>query len=542
MIDKAEFGKALDKLFRPFNRSDAPGLVVGVAKDGEVLYRRGFGLANVEHGVANTPKTRMRIGSTTKHFTCLAALLLAEDGKLDIDTSIRTYIPELQPQAGEPSLRQLMSHAGGYRCYIDTGFIADGPAVHPAPAALAAQVRQTEANFPPGERMIYNNGGYNLLSIAIERVTGAPFETFLKERIFDALGMIDTLSVPSDMEIHQGLAGLYTPGKDGAWRRGIFITEGLRGEGAMISTVDDMLRWLAHLRGPRTLGSASTWEQMMSPPRLANGFQAQYALGLILDTYRGVPVIHHGGSVTGGTCQMITAPDHGLDIIILTNGAPANADDLANQIIDTTLGDEVLAPKATPPATEDHKGLLGRYHCARSGLLVGLADMEGKLGFSFFTSPPQLLDDSDEGPVSPFAKTVVGHFVIHTKGLAPGAAPDVLDISDSGNPDQFQRLPETAPDIEDMAADLHGAFYARDIDGSAHFEREGDDLELHIHGPYGESVWTLAALAPDLLSCSFKGYRIPWVGVLNLSRADGVVSGFSFTSRRTRNLRFERQG
>jgi D-aminopeptidase len=541
VIDKAEFSKALDKIFRPFNRSDSPGLVVGVAKGGELLYRRGFGLANVEHGVANTPKTRMRIGSTTKHFTCLASLLLAEDGKFDVDASIRTYIPELQPQAGEPTLRQLMSHAGGYRCYIDTGFIADGPAVHPAPAALAAQVRQTEANFPPGERMLYNNGGYNLLSLAIERVTGAPFESFLKERIFDPLGMIDTLSVPSDMEIHQGLAGLYTPGKDGAWRRGIFITEGLRGEGAMISTVDDMLRWLAHLRGPRTLGSASTWEQMMSPPRLANGFQAQYALGLILDAYRGVPVIHHGGSVTGGTCQMITVPDHALDIIILTNGAPANADDLANQIIDTALGDEILAPKVAPPETEPYAGLLGRYHCARSGMVLGLADMEGKLGFSFFTSPPAPIDECDEGLVSPFAKTVVGHFVIHTKGLDTQAVPETLEISDSGNPDTFTRLPDAAPDIETMAADLHGSFYARDIDGRARFERDGEALELHIHGPYGESVWAVEALGTDLLSCSFKGYRIPWVGVLNLIRTDGAVSGFTFTSRRTRNLRFERQ-
>jgi D-aminopeptidase len=531
----ATWTEGLDELFKPFNRSDAPGLVVGVAKDGKTIYRRAFGLANVEHGVANTPKTRMRIGSTTKHFTALAALLLAEDGKLDLDASIRKYIPELNPGAGEPTLRQLLSHSGGLRCYIDTGFLADGHVVHPAQDALDSQVRQTEANFAPGERMIYCNGGYNLVSLAIERVTGQPFETVMSERIFQPMGMPDTQSIPSDMEVHPGLAGLYVP-RDGSWRRGIFVTEGLRGEGAMVSSVDDMLRWLAHLRAAKkVVGSAESWKQLMTPPTLNSGFKAAYALGIILDQYRGVPVIHHGGSVTGGQCQMITAADQALDIIIITNGVPANPDDLGNRIMDLILGDEVLAPKAEPVSSEQHKALIGRYRCERSGVVMGLADTDGKLGLSILTGIPAPLSQTDDGLLLPFVKTVVGHFVIKET-----ATPGVLEISDSGNPDLFKRLPDEPPTVDEIAPLLGGSFYAPDLEATAGFKREGEALELRIQGPYGRSIWALEPMGDETLSMTFKG-KTPWRAVVNIRRAGDGISGFSITSLRTRSLRFERQ-
>src|ERR1700679_3389539 len=116
----------LDALFGPGNRADEPGLVVGVVKDGATIYRRGFGMASLETSVANTPKTRMRIGSTSKHFTGLLALLLAEEDKLDLDAPIRPYLPELTGPGGDPSLRLLLQHRGGSRCFLDVSGIAHG--------------------------------------------------------------------------------------------------------------------------------------------------------------------------------------------------------------------------------------------------------------------------------------------------------------------------------------------------------------------------------------------------------------------------------
>src|SRR5476651_2357655 len=149
---------AFDDVFSEFNRSDAPGLVVGISQYGKGLYRRGFGLACLELGVANTPSTRMRIASASKHFTCIAALLLAEEGKLDIDASIRSYVPELPILAGEPTLRQLMTHTGGYRCYLDLHMLGNGGAAMEKGRALNYQLQQHDVNFAPGERMMYCNG------------------------------------------------------------------------------------------------------------------------------------------------------------------------------------------------------------------------------------------------------------------------------------------------------------------------------------------------------------------------------------------------
>ena len=182
----------LDALFAEYNKGDQPGLVVGVRYKGEVIYRRGLGLASIEHAAANTPATRMRIGSTSKHFTCLAGLLLAEEGKLDLDAPLTDVIPELPALHGVPTLRQCMSHTTGYRCYLDLAMLSSGLAVQPVGEALPAQVRQSDVNFDPADGQLYNNGGYHLLSIAIERASGMTFEAFMKARIYEPLGMVDT--------------------------------------------------------------------------------------------------------------------------------------------------------------------------------------------------------------------------------------------------------------------------------------------------------------------------------------------------------------
>lgn len=570
---------ALDALFQPFNRSDAPGLVVGVAQHGRPLYRRGFGLASIELGVANTPWTRMRIGSTSKHFTCLAALLLAEEGKLDIDTGVRRYFPGLQTPLGEPTLRQFMTHTSGYRCYMDIASLADGMAIQPPGQALSAQLRQGSANFAPGEKMIYCNGGYHLLSLAIEQAAGMPFEQFLKERIFAPLGMNDTASVPNDFEIHPGMATLHVPappGQGSGWRRGIFPTEEIRGEGAMISTLADMLAWLAHLRSPgKVVGSEAAWRQMLTPATLNNGMVNPYGLGLMLHGYRGVDVVHHAGGVVGGTCQMITVPSQALDIVIITNGAPANPIELGYRIIDAMLGDEVLGAASEKPAAERYRPLLGaRYHAGGSGLVFGFAEAaEGRLGLSFLDSAPVALTEQDGllrlgfedmavGPLElPLAELAgvpagassgAGAAGTSTRAAAeadadaqaePAAAaeaPPALTLSEAGHAERYERLPATPPSLAEAGQALLGRYRAADLDADAVMRFEGEQLLLEVFGPYGRDVMTLEAFSDRVFGLRFGGEHPPMRGVLSAAQPDGPVTAFRINTPRTRNLRFER--
>ena len=532
---------ALDAIFAAVNRSDAPGLVVGVARHGKPVYRRGFGLASIELGVANTAWTRMRIGSTSKHFTCLAALLLAEDGKLDIDAGIRRYVPELPLVGGEPTLRQLMNHTGGHRCYLDVGFLSDGMAIKPKGVALQTQVRQGDVNFAPGEKTLYNNGGYHLLSLVIERVGGLPFERFLEERIFEPLGMVDTKSVPSDFEIHRNMATLHVAQPDGRWRRGIFPTEEVRGEGAMISTVDDMLRWLAHLRGPHTVGSADSWAQMKTPVLLNNGSVVPYALGLMVHDYRGVRVVHHAGGVIGGACQMITVPDHALDIIIMTNGAAVSGVELANKVIDAMLGDEVLAAPEERISSERFKSVLGkRYHDAASGFLAGFGDAAGKLGICLMNNLPFALRDEGDTLRLGFEDIAMGPYTLRTSAIADRAeAPTSFELTESGHAMTLELLPDAAP--ADALAGLAGRYRAADLDADAIVVQEEDVLKLRVFGQFAVNEMTLEPLAADVAGLANTAH--PHLrAALSIDRQGGGVTGFRVDSGRTRGMRFERIG
>lgn len=484
----------------------------------------------------------MRIGSTSKHFTCLAVLLLAEEGKVDPDASVRRYIPELPKLEAEPSLRQLMSHAGGYRCCLDLGFIADGMAIQPKGSALAMQCRQTAANFAPGESSLYCNSGYHLLSHVIARTSGMPFERFLRERIFMPLGMLDTASVPNDLEIHRGMAALHVPQPDGGWKRGIFPSEEVLGEGAMISTLDDMLRWLVHLRGPKTVGSEATWAQMTTRARLDNGGTVPYALGLMRHDYRGLDVIHHAGGVIGGASQMLTVPSHELDVIIMTNGAMANPVELANQIVDVMLGEQ-LGPPAEKAVAQRFRPLLGtRYHSKRTGHVIGFGDTGGKLGLTFLNSAAMPLTDTGAELCIGFQELAIGPLSLPIAQLTDlQEAPATLAFSEAGNASTLQRLPAKAPSLAEAGAALVGRYRAADLGADAEIRFDGQALNLCVHGEHAVSVMPLEAFGDDVFGLASSIAALSLRGVLNVERKDGRVTGFFLDTMRTRHLQFERR-
>ncbi|MFM0151878.1 serine hydrolase domain-containing protein [Paraburkholderia sediminicola] len=531
--------RALDDIFARFNRSDAPGLVVGIAQHGKLLYRRGFGLASVELAVANMPGTRMRIGSTSKHFVCLAALLLAEDGKLDVDASIRAYIPELPVLAGEPTLRQLMTHTGGYRCYLDLSVLGNVGAMMEKGDAFRYQLLQQDANFAPGERMAYCNGGYHLLSIAIARASGMAFETFLKRRIFEPLGMVDTDSVPSDLTVVPGRATPHVSQPDGSYRRGVLPLEDLLGEGSIVSTAADMLIWLAHLRGTKRIGSEATWAQMLSPARYSSGVVGTYCLGLEREKYWGVEVIHHAGAVAGGASQMITVPTHALDIIVITNGAPVSPTELAWQVIDRLLGDDAL--EAAPPRvkTVELAGLLGRYWSQDTRTLVEILDDNGELGFNLLNSIalPVVADQSRYGVTFPgMGPLSFRHVPTSLLSDAP-----VMELSNCGHVDRLVRLPDVPPPVAEFASGFIGNYVSNDLAASGTISFDGSEVSLAVRGV--RSGWSseLQVISRDVAATSVKPGELSVPAVLVVEREDaGRVCSFRLSTTRSMNLHFAR--
>ncbi|WP_153141407.1 serine hydrolase domain-containing protein [Paraburkholderia agricolaris] len=538
-VDPDSRVSGLDDIFARFNRSDAPGLVIGIAQHGKLLYRRAFGLASVELAVANTLHTRMRIGSTSKHFACFAALLLAEDGTLDIDASIRVYIPELPVLAGEPTLRQLMTHTGGYRCYLDLSVLGNVGAMMEKGDAFRYQLQQQDVNFPPGERMAYCNGGYHLLSIAIARASGMTFEAFLKQRIFEPLGMVNTDSVPGDLTVVPGRATPHVPQPDGSYRRGVLPLEDLLGEGSIVSTAADMLIWLAHLRGTKRIGSAASWAQMLSPARYSSGAVGTYCLGLERERYRGVEVIHHAGAVDGGASQMIAVPGHELDIIVITNGAPASPTELAWQVIDRLLGDEVLKAASPRVKTAGLEELIGRYWSQDTRTLVELLDDKGDLGFNLLNSIalPVVADENRYCVTFPG----MGPLAFRHVQASPESDMPVIELSNCGHVDRLVRLPDVAPPVTEFASGLTGEYVSNDLAARATIGFDGSGLTLAVRG--ARSGWSseLKVISREVAATSATPGKLSVPAVLVVERDDtGRVHGFRLSTTRSMNLHFAR--
>ncbi|OXI90019.1 serine hydrolase [Burkholderia sp. AU31652] len=537
----------LDALFARYRRADAPGLIAGIVHRDQLLYRRGFGMASLEHGIANTPATRMRIGSVSKHVTCLAVLLLCERGALDADAPIGTYLPELPPAAGRPTLRQLMSHRGGQRCALDLALLTQGLAMSPPGAYLASQQRQHDENFPPGERMMYSNGGYHLLSLAVERASGMAFDAFLATQLFAPLLMHDTACVPNDMTIEHGIATMHVPDSMGGFRRGIFPTWELLGEGSIVSTVDDMLRWTAHLRcSEKIVGNADTWRQMLALPAFSSGLRSQYSLGLTQSTYRGVELIQHSGGVVGGTCQMLVSVAHGLDVVLLSNGALDAPLELSKRVVDIVLADE-LDGDGPPVAARaaDHAARLGRYRSARSGAVYALEDHEGALVLAGPLCPRRsmtLYDSADE--LNDVQVEASGDGLLALRWGSSCTPNDLssLRIVHCGHVDTFARVGEAPAMTPDLVAAMSGVFASHDADAHAIIRLDNEALILRLHGAVGRCDYRLTPLAHD----AFELVPIDPVnittGMLTLTRdaTRGDVTGFRVDTPRTRHLAFTR--
>ena len=531
---------ALDALFSAFNRSDKPGVIAGVSHKGQVIYRRGFGLASVEHGVANSPVTRSRIGSTSKQFACLGILLLAEEGKVDVDASVRTFFPELPVLQGEATLRQLMSHTSGYRCFLSTGFIANGMAIRPAGTVIPMQARQSDVNFVPGERVMYNNSGCHLLSLIIQKVSGLPFAQFLKDRIFDVVGMVDTASIPNDLEIHPGVATLHLTQPNGHLMRGLFPMEDVLGEGAIVSTIDDMLRWMAHMRGPKKVGTEATWAQLKTVAKLNNGFDTNYGLGLFRHDYRGVEVIHHPGGVIGGYSQMLTVPSHELDIIVMANWDAVHCINLAFGALEAVL-QESLTAQTGQAESKDFAPLIGRryFSPSRDGYEFSFQDVGGKLGLSTLNCPAVplqavdnrfWLDALDNRSGGPFEFELTPQLE---------SAPAKLAMSDGRNAHTFELLPAPAPDTLDAGNKLVGHYRAGDLNAEAEILLDGDRLLLKFYGEFGMSTMDLEAFSSELFGWKPRG-GVPESGTLHVQQARGKVTSLLLDSFRTRHVLLER--
>jgi CubicO group peptidase (beta-lactamase class C family) len=234
----------LDGVFAAYDRTDSPGCALGVYRDGQVAYTRGYGMANLELGAGITPQSVFDIGSTSKQFTATSILLLARQGKLSLDDDIRKYIPELPNYGKAITIRHILTHTSGLRDYLTLWNLAgvDDADLTTDDDALALIVRQRELNFAPGEQWLYSNSGFFLASIIVKRVSGQSLAQFAAEHIFKPLGMAHTRYNDDHMAIIPNRATGYAPRRGGGFATDMSNFE-QTGDGGVQTSVEDLLRW-----------------------------------------------------------------------------------------------------------------------------------------------------------------------------------------------------------------------------------------------------------------------------------------------------------
>ncbi|HEU5219453.1 MAG TPA: serine hydrolase domain-containing protein [Gemmatimonadales bacterium] len=362
----------IDSVFRRFTAPGSPGCALGVARDGALVYSKGYGLASVELGVPITPATVFEIGSVSKQFTAMSVVLLAQDGKLSLDDQIQRFIPEVPRYARPVTIRHLLHHTSGLRDYIEIlGWSGIGEeAVTTDQDALDAIARQTGTNFEPGAEFLYSNSGFFLLSVIVKRAAGESLRAFAARRIFQPLGMTHTQYVDRHDMIVPGKAGSYADGAAGGFVLALANWE-QTGDGAVNTTVEDLAKWDGNFV-TGTVGGPAAIHELETPGVLNSGSAIEYALGLNVDSYRGVRRVSHGGSWAGFRAQLTRFPGQQLSIFTLCNLASSAPGFLAGSVADLLLrdaasGGQVWTPRpaaAEPRAwsREALAALVGVYH------------------------------------------------------------------------------------------------------------------------------------------------------------------------------------
>src|SRR5690349_3435712 len=341
--------RAFEKVVKAYV-APAPGCAAAVSLNGETVFEKAFGLADLEHNVANTPQTIFESGSVAKQFTAAALVLLQQDGKLSIDDPVRKYIPEL-PDYGAPlTIRHLLNHTSGLR---DWGTVLGltgagrGDRVITQDLALDVITHQRALDFTPGSEYSYSNSGYNLAAIIVERVSKQKFPAFVEERLFKPLGMTNSSWRDDYQRIVPNRAQAYSRSNNGPWRLNMPFMN-VYGNGGMLTTVGDWMKWNAMLDS-HSLG-APLVSALETRGVLNDGRKIAYALGLVVDTYKGLKDVSHGGATAGYQTFLARYPDNKVSVGVMCNGTSPSAGGIAAGITD-----EIFGPFPETPKTESAK-------------------------------------------------------------------------------------------------------------------------------------------------------------------------------------------
>lgn len=536
------FSVRVDALFAGWDNTTSPGCSVAVMREGVIVHKRGYGMANLDHGVPNRPDTVFQIASTSKQFTAAAIALLVVEGKLSLDDDVRKYVRQL-PDFGAPiTIRHLIHHTSGLReqnNLLELSGWRHASDVIGNVDVMAIVSRQKTLNFPPNTRFSYSNTGYTLLALVVESVTGRTLRQFTDERIFKPLGMSSTFFRDDHAQIVHNLAsGYQSAGTTYKSSLGNFDAVGGLG---VVTTVEDMLLWEENFHEPRVGGPAFV-AQLLQRGVLDSGEPLDYAFGLWLGEHLGVGTIGHAGSFAGYRADVLNLPERRFSVVCLCNRNDANPWDLVQKVADIYLEREAQSPTLQPrePRPQSSAGVNltsaqlarheGTYLLRGNGIVERFMVKDGRLyqqplrwGGWGEAQPLVALDEAR------FLSVSGSHEIVFSgSGAARYASITWQERSRTGDtgPAVFELVPPHtlgSPGLHVYA----GTYDSDEIGVPYHVEAADGRLALSLHRSQGLA---LEPVARDIFSSKF--------GILTFQRKGGRVSGFVINHPQVVDLRF----
>jgi len=330
----------VDKLFAQWDKLDSPGCALAIIQGGKIIYKHGYGMANLEHSIPISPKSVFYIGSVSKQFVAMCIALLSKQEKLSLDDNIRKYIPEIPDYRTPITIRHLVHHTSGLRDYLTLLGIAGIPfGYYHEEDVLEIISRQKELNFTPGDKYLYSNSGYFLLAVIVERASGISLRKYADKYIFKPLGMENSHFHDDYMQLIKNRASGYFQEGKGKYINFISTFDCV-GSGGLFTSVEDLFLWDQNIYHHK-VGGKDVMDLMFTRGRLNSGKELDYAFALSIGSYRGLKMVGHGGALGGYRSTMSQFPEQKFSIIILSNLSSFNPSSLSRKIVDIYLAGQI---------------------------------------------------------------------------------------------------------------------------------------------------------------------------------------------------------
>jgi CubicO group peptidase (beta-lactamase class C family) len=527
----AEQSKKVDELFAKWDRTDSPGCALSVMRGGKIIYKRAYGMANLDHDVILTTDTPFHVASISKQFTAASIVLLEQDGKLSFDDDVHKYIPELPDFGAKITIRNLLHHTSGLRDQWDllelSGWRYSLDLITNEDV-MSVVVRQKALNFSPGAEYSYSNTGYTLLGEIVKRVSGKSLREFTTERILTPLGTKDTHFRDDHAEIIKHQAYGYSKDK-GRWELSVtnFDTVGAT---SLFTTVEDLALWDENFYTQKVGGPHFT-ETMLHHDALTNGENNPYAFGLVTGKYRGLDTVEHSGADAGYRADLLRFPQQHFSVASICNAGDTSPSTLTQKVADVLLAGELKEleggkAKSTfiNPPQDQLSPKVGYYYDAKTHDVRKVVLKDGGLGLDIGDSVLPLHAITNE-------RFQVADYPVEMEFSAGSGGLLSLRMGTPGEKMRpFEQLaPYTLPDKQ--RAEYVGNYRSAELDPVYRIVDENGKL-------------TLKRLKHDAQACTAVGPELFQleVGTMQFERdAKKNVVRMQLSTGRIRNLEFEKE-